>query len=123
MKKNFKQTSRRGAIAWLLQRISAAIVFVLLMLHFVTYHFLSRGKAPAYGDVMAKVTSWWFPLLQLVFVTCALYHGLNGVWNIVEDYVSSRFWRLVCYGLILAVGLALFCLGTLTIVRIAYLKA
>ena len=48
MNKDFKQTSRSGSVAWLLQRISAVILFVLLLLHFVTYHFLGKGKAVNY---------------------------------------------------------------------------
>jgi succinate dehydrogenase hydrophobic anchor subunit len=43
MNKDFKQTSRSGSVAWLLQRISAVILFVLLLLHFVTYHLLGQG--------------------------------------------------------------------------------
>ena len=91
MHKNFKQTSRTGAVAWLLQRISAVIVFILLMIHFDTYHFLGKGKAVSYHQVIAKVCNWWFPLLQFVFLVTALYHGMNGVWSVVEDYTASRY--------------------------------
>ena len=90
MNKDFKQTSRSGSLAWLLQRISAVILFILLMLHFVTYHFLGKGKAVSYHWVMSKVGNWWFPLLQFVFLLTALYHGLNGVWSVLEDYTDEQ---------------------------------
>ncbi len=123
MNKDFKQTSRSGSVAWLLQRISAVILFILLMLHFVTYHFLGKGKAVSYHWVMSKVGSWWFPLLQFVFLITALYHGLNGVWSVLEDYTASKFWRLVWYSLLLTVGVVLLFVGTLTIIKLYTLKA
>ncbi len=123
MNKDFKQTSRSGSLPWLLQRISAVILFVLLMLHFVTYHFLAKGKAVSYQWVMSKVGNWWFPLLQFVFLITALYHGLNGVWSVLEDYTTSKFWRLVWYSLLLTVGIVLLFVGCLTIVKLYSLRA
>lgn len=121
MRKNFKETSKTGAIAWLLQRISAVILFVLLVYHFVYYHFISAGHYP-WDKVVAKMQSPWFNLLQFVFLVTALYHGLNGVWMITEDYIHNKFWRVFIFGLILMVGLALLFIGMLTIVKISSLK-
>ena len=44
MNKNFKQTSKTGSLAWLLQRLSAVLLFVLLLFHFIVYHFISQGR-------------------------------------------------------------------------------
>ncbi len=122
MEKNFKQTSRSGAVAWLLQRISAVILFILLLFHFITYHFLTRTHAVEYRQVLERAQSWWFPLLQFAFLITALYHGLNGVWSVLEDYLSSRGWRLAWFSLLLTVGLALLFVGTLTIIKLYTLK-
>jgi len=123
MNKDFKQTSRSGSLAWLLQRISAVILFVLLLLHFVTYHFLGKGKAVDYHWVVSKAGNWWFPLLQFAFLLTALYHGLNGVWSVLEDYISGKGWRLAWFSLLLTVGLALLFVGTLTIIKLYTLQA
>jgi succinate dehydrogenase / fumarate reductase membrane anchor subunit len=122
MNKNFKQTSKSGSLAWLLQRVSAVILFVLLLFHFITYHFLSQGRSPNYQYVLSRAQSWWFPLLQFTFLLTALYHGLNGVWSVLEDYTTSRFWRLVWYSLLLTVGIILLFVGTLTIIKLYTLK-
>ena len=89
MRKNYKETSKAGAIAWLFQRISAVLLFVVLIFHFVVYHFLSNGTPP-WKEVVAKMQSPWFNLLQFLFLVTALYHGLNGVWMVVEDYIHSN---------------------------------
>ena len=122
MNKNFKQTSKSGSLAWLLQRLSAVILFILLLFHFISYHFLSRGRAPNYQYVLARAQSWWFPLVQFLFLLTALYHGLNGVWSVLEDYTTSKFWRLVWYSLLLTVGIILLFVGTLTIIKLYTLK-
>jgi succinate dehydrogenase / fumarate reductase membrane anchor subunit len=122
MNKNFKQTSKSGSLAWLLQRISAVILFVLLFFHFIVYHFITQGRTTTYQFVLARAQSWWFPLVQFAFLFTALYHGLNGVWSVLEDYTSSKFWRLVWYSLLLTVGIILLFVGTLTIIKLYTLK-
>jgi len=122
MNKNFKQTSKSGSLAWLLQRISAVILFVLLLFHFIVYHFITQGRTTTYQYVLARAQSWWFPLLQFAFLFTALYHGLNGIWSVLEDYTTSRFWRLVWYSLLLSVGIILLFVGTLTIIKLYTLK-
>jgi succinate dehydrogenase / fumarate reductase membrane anchor subunit len=110
MRKNFKETSKTGAIVWLLQRISAVILFILIIYHFVTYHFITL-TTPGWEKVVSKMQSPWFNWMQFLFLTTALYHGLNGVWMVVEDYIHSKFWRIFIFSLILLVGSGLFFVG------------
>ncbi len=117
MRKNLKETSKTGARAWLLQRITAVILFVVLIYHFFIYHFISQGKAPGWSQVVAKMQSPWFNLLQFLFLAAALYHGLNGAWMVVEDYIHSKSWRFILFSLILVAGAGLFFVGTLTIFK------
>lgn len=116
MKKNFKETSNRGAVAWLWQRISAVVLFVLLLVHFVTYHFIAQGVI-RYEDIVAKMQASWFNLVQILFLLTALYHGFNGIWMVIEDYVHHRIWRIVLFSAILTAGITFFVLGTLTVVK------
>ncbi len=121
MKKNFKETSKAGAAAWLFQRISAVILFIILLFHFLIYHFLNDGT-PTWSEAAANMKSPWFNLVQFLFLVTALYHGLNGVWMVIEDYIHSRSWRLFLFGIILILGLGLFFIGTLTIFKVANLE-
>ena len=117
MKKTFKESSKAGAIAWLLQRVTAVLLFIGLIYHFVNYHFISNGVY-TWKEVVAKMQSPWFNLLQFVFLATALYHGLNGVWMVTEDYIHNRIWRMIIFSLILLLGMALFFVGILTIFKI-----
>jgi succinate dehydrogenase / fumarate reductase, membrane anchor subunit len=121
MSKNFKETSKTGAVLWLLQRFTAVILFIILVYHFVFYHFISQGNYP-WKVVVAKMQSPWFNLLQFTFLVTALYHGLNGIWMVTEDYIHSKTWRFVIFSGIITVGLALLFVGMLTIIKISSLK-
>ncbi len=120
MEKNHLQSSKKGALSWFWQRISAILLFVILIFHFVIYHFISQGKAISYQQVMAKVEKYgiWFALLQFIFLFTALFHGLNGLFNICEDYLHKKWLRFLVYSLIVLLGLTLLFIGTLTIVKI-----
>lgn len=117
MKKTFRESSKAGAMAWLLQRVTAVLLFIGVIYHFVHYHFISDGVY-TWKEVVAKMQSPWFNLLQFVFLATALYHGLNGVWMVTEDYIHGRTWRMIIFSLILFVGMALFFVGILTIFKI-----
>ena len=121
MSKTFKETSKTGAVLWLFQRVTAVILFIILVYHFVYYHFISQGVYP-WRTVVAKMQSPWFNLLQFTFLITALYHGLNGVWMVAEDYIHCKAWRLAFFSVILMVGAALLFVGTLTIIKISSLK-
>ena len=128
MKKRLTETSKTGAIAWLFQRITAVILFVLLIAHYIGYHFLSKGISPggdqiSYKEVKSLMSSPFFNLLQFLFLITALYHGINGIWMVIEDYISNKGWRLFLYSLLIMVGISLLFVGTLTIIKVSSLGA
>ncbi len=125
MKKGLTETSKTGAIAWLLQRITAVILFVLLIVHYIGYHMLSKGVGKvdgaeqiSYEKVKALMSSPFFNLIQFLFLISALYHGVNGLWTVIEDYVSNKGWRLFLYSLLVVVGISLLFVGTMTILKV-----
>jgi len=115
--KDFHETSRRGGNLWLLQRISAVVIFILLLIHYVTYHFIGDGTI-TYQQVSAKMASPWFNLTQVLFLFTGIFHGLNGIWMVAEDYVHGRFYRLVLLSILLLLGLVLLFVGTTTVLKV-----
>ena len=118
MIKGLKETSKKGALLWLFQRFSAVILFIMVLFHFVVYHFITKD-AVTYDQVVLKMKSPWFNLLQFLFLISALYHGLNGVWMVVEDYIQHKLWRMLLFTIIVTAGMAFLFVGTLTIFKIA----
>jgi succinate dehydrogenase / fumarate reductase membrane anchor subunit len=107
-----------GSIGWLLQRITAVLLVLLLLAHFVVIHYSGPGKVtfdivkdrlmhPIWGPVWRTIT------LLLLFT--ALFHGFNGVWGVLLDYIKKGSVRIWLFSLIVTIGLVLATLGGITI--------
>ncbi len=75
-----------SAVPWLLQRISAAILIVLLMIHFWVGHYANWGAPVTFAGVHMRLQSAAFVIVDSLLLVSVVFHGLNGVRNIVLDY-------------------------------------
>lgn len=79
----------RSAIEWYLQRITGALLLVLLIAHFWVEHFMSaplRHGELNYNLILARIANPYWQAIDIAFLLVGLYHGLNGLRNIVLDY-------------------------------------
>ncbi len=76
----------RGAFAWFMQRITAALLLVFLGAHFWVLHFAIVGQSVTFGRVADRLHSPWFVLLDSLLLAVAIYHGLNGVRTVIFDF-------------------------------------
>jgi len=103
----YQTSSNAGAFNWLFQRISGILIAVVLVIHLGAVHF---GASP----VDLGSPSW--KVFHLAFVVLLLYHILNGVWLLVEDYVQTNWLRVSLFGVAWIVGLVFLILGVVTLV-------
>ena len=79
----------RNVVSWYLQRITGALLVILLAAHFWVEHFLSaqlrRGDL-TYEAILGRISNPVWQFIDVAFLLVALYHGLNGLRNIVLDY-------------------------------------
>jgi len=84
----------RNVIGWYLQRITGALLIVLLTAHFWVEHFMSaelrRGDL-TYEAIRSRIANPVWQFIDIAFLLVALYHGLSGLRNIILDY--SRIGR------------------------------
>ena len=78
-----------NAVNWYTHRIAGALLIVLLVAHFWVVHFASesllRGEL-SFKAIEGRVRMPLWQWIDISFLFVALYHGLNGVRNIVLDY-------------------------------------
>lgn len=97
----------RSAVEWYLQRVTGAMLVVLLAAHFWVEHFMSaelrRGDL-TYRAILARISNPWWQAIDIAFLVVALYHGLNGVRNILLDYsrIGRRGMRVATAALVVA---------------------
>jgi len=97
------------ALNWYLQRVTGAALLLLLILHFWVEHFTAevRQSGLTFEVIQQRFfQNRWFVAVDITFLLVALYHGLNGIRNIILDFgrVTPRY-RIAVTALLVVVGL------------------
>ncbi len=112
-----------GFLAWLLQRITAIGLVVLLPMHIVVNHLaniskVEQGVLPGlvvFSDVAKRFESPAYWTIDVLLLSFALYHGLNGVRNVAVDYGLRGTAAKVFTGALFGVGAAAFAFGIIAL--------
>ena len=106
-----------GALGWFFQRLTGIVLVPVLLIHLLTMHrYHEHGLL--WQDVTRLMANPYWKVLEITFLVLALYHGLNGVYAVLQDYVKSPGFRLTLFGLLVLAGLALLVFGVVTVVSI-----
>jgi succinate dehydrogenase / fumarate reductase, membrane anchor subunit len=79
----------RNAVEWYFQRITGALLLILLAAHFWVEHFMTapllHGEL-TFATIAARISNPAWQAIDIGFLIVALAHGLNGLRNIILDY-------------------------------------
>ena len=101
---------------WFFMRISGLVLVVLALGHFALTHIVNDVVDT---DAEFVAERWSNPLWRTydwALLTLALFHGLNGLRVIIDDYVRSPGKRAAVKSVIYVVSGTLFVYGTLTMI-------
>ena len=70
-----------GGTGWLLQRITAAFLVVVLAFHFFLLHFVNHAADVTFLESAGRMTEWGYFVTMILFLVTATFHGVNGVYN------------------------------------------
>ena len=76
---------RGGMWAWLLQRVTAVLLIVLLAIHLTVTHLYNIGKLN-YDTIGARVAHAGFTAVDILLLAAAVFHALNGLRMVLMDY-------------------------------------
>lgn len=102
-------------LSWLLQRLSAIALLVMLFLHVTLSHFPPRDID--FDNVLTRLQYPGWKVFYIAFLAIVLYHALNGVWQVASDWSAVRRARRIVLGVTWIVGLIFLYLGAETIWR------
>lgn len=84
------QDSGKGSgIGWLWQRITGIFLGFFVIVHINVLHFGERGLIDFRLVSERLQSSLWWVVFYVVFVIVVLFHGLNGLWQVIHDYRPS----------------------------------
>lgn len=70
-----------GGTLWLLQRVTAAFLIVVLAFHFFLLHFVHHAYEVSFAMSANRMEQWTYYSLMILFLFTATFHGVNGVYN------------------------------------------
>ncbi len=105
-----------GASSWLWQRITGLVLVVVMVGHYFLMHY-TPDSGHTYEAVLYRLQNPFWKVFDLTFVVFGLYHGLQGVWNIIRDFTMSNTGRIVAMILLLIIGVGFGVLGFTTILK------
>lgn len=115
-------SGRNGAFEWLFQRVTGVALAVILGVHFVLLHYMGTGNV-TYETAAPRLASPYYKSLQLLFLVLALYHAMNGIKIVIDDYVHKSEWRIILTSLNWVATLAFFLFGAVTILTFKYVAS
>lgn len=107
-----------GIALWFLQRLSALFLLALLLAHFYFLHYAEQGFV-TYDKVAARLASPSWKVLDISFLVLAAFHGMNGLWTVVLEYVHTQRAQRQLLFLLIGIGFVLLGVGVFSIATFA----
>lgn len=109
-----------GLMGWFFQRLSGVVLIPLVIAHMLVTHYVFGNPAKGaleldYNVVASRLASPWWKLIDISFLFVVLYHGLRGIWVIIQESVNKPWFRIAIWCVVLVFGVGLAVLGTITI--------
>jgi len=100
-----------NAWTWLLQRVSAFIILIVLGLHIWFLHFSHGEEILQFSDITVRLNSAVFITLDILLLICGLYHALYGLYAVFLDFGFGAKSKAVGLGLLVLTGLGFLGFG------------
>jgi succinate dehydrogenase / fumarate reductase membrane anchor subunit len=94
----------RSGTRWLLQRLTAAFLVVVLAFHFFLLHFVNHAADVTFAGTSARMSTWTYFSLMVLFLLTATFHGVNGVYNAVSGQDGIEGWKKTALAAVLTVA-------------------
>ncbi|WP_299234015.1 succinate dehydrogenase hydrophobic membrane anchor subunit [Natronomonas sp.] len=96
---------------WLLQRITAGFLVVVLAFHFMLLHFVNHAGDITFLGTQARMSQVGYFLTMVSFLIAGAFHGVNGVYNALVNQGLDGTQKTVVKWLLVAAGALLIAQG------------
>ncbi|SRR5579875_1069701 len=102
--------------SWYFFRVSGVGLVFLALIHVFIMHVSTDVSQTVYDFVAARYANPFWRVYDLLLLTLALFHGLNGVRIVCDDYIRSRGWRLTVQSVLFFIAITFWLMGMLTVI-------
>ncbi|MEK6693173.1 MAG: succinate dehydrogenase, hydrophobic membrane anchor protein [Nitrospirota bacterium] len=101
---------------WFLQRVTGFFLFLVLMVHFYIMHFEDHS-AIEHASIVERFSNPYWITFDIFFLAILSYHGFNGLWRMVIEYIRSERLLKVVQILIIFLTIIIFSFGTFILLK------
>ncbi|MFI5271912.1 MAG: succinate dehydrogenase [Ktedonobacterales bacterium] len=101
--------------SWYFLRISGVALIFLVIIHLLLMHVASDVSQTTYCFVAQRYANPFWRGYDLLLLTLALPHGLNGLRLVSDDYLQSRVVRLTVVSVLFLTVVFFWLVGSMTI--------
>lgn len=101
----------QGVWAWILQRFTAVLLVVFLGTHIFVLHYVPENLNINFVGVAFRFKSLLYLIIDSGLLATGLYHGLNGLRNVIFDFVINDGTRTLINWVLLIVGIGFTAYG------------
>lgn len=102
--------------SWYFFRVSGVALIVLAILHLVIMHVSNDVSATTYDFIAHRYANPFWRVYDLLLLTLALFHGLNGLRIASDDYIRTRGTRLAVQSVFFLTAITFWLMGSMTII-------
>ena len=96
---------------WLLQRITAAFLVVVLAYHFLMLHFVNHAADITFAGTQVRMSQLSYFVTMVLFLIAGAFHGVNGVYNALVNQGLDGTQKTVVKWLLVVAGTLLIVQG------------
>ena len=96
---------------WLIQRITAAFLVVVLAYHFLMLHFVNHAYEITFAGTQARMSQIGYFATMVLFLIAGAFHGINGVYNALVNQGLDGTQKTVVKWLLVVAGTLLILQG------------
>lgn len=102
--------------SWWFFRVSGVALVFLAIIHLFLMHVSVDVSETVYDYVAKRYDNPFWRGYDLLLLTLALFHGLNGLRIICDDYIKSHGWRVAVVSGLFIIALTFWLIGMMTII-------
>ena len=96
---------------WLIQRLTAAFLVVVLAYHFLLLHFVNHAADITFAGTQARMSQVGYFITMVLFLIAGAFHGVNGVYNALVNQGLDGTQKTVVKWLLVVAGTLLIVQG------------
>jgi len=104
----------RETLLWLIHRLTGIALLGGLVIHFFVMHY-SGPEQISHAAVIARLANPWWKSFDVLLLFSAVYHGYNGLWGIVSEYIHPGKYLFAARSCIVVLALMLAISGLVII--------